>query len=97
MRYRDPKFPKKTFFVGLSLFGLGLVGFVGMLLKKVLAGQGHHHYFAGFGYQFSYTETLWLVGVVLLFLLGVALYQWRADKEEQAFIRHLEQSRVKRQ
>lgn len=96
MNYRDPKFPKKLFFVGATFFTLGLIGFVAMLLKRILAGQGHYHYFDSFGYQFSYSGTLWVVGLFLLLLLGIVFLNKKSDKDELDFIRHMERNRRKR-
>jgi len=95
MKYSDPKFPKKTFFVGVTFFSFGLFGFVGMLLKKILSGQGDHHYFAGFGYQFSYVGALWALGLVLLMVLAVIYFHLRADKEERDFVRHVKNKKTK--
>jgi len=95
MRYSDPKFPRKMFFVGVTFFTLGFFGFVAMLVKKVLSGQGHYHYFSGFGYQFNYIGTLWLVGLVLLLILIVVFIQLRADREERDFLRQFEKKRTK--
>ncbi len=82
------------FFTGAAFLAFGFFGFVAMLIKKILAGQGHHHYFSGFGYQFSYAGILWLVGLLLLVILvGVFLHR-HADKEERDFIRQFENKRI---
>ena len=69
----------------LSVFGF--VGFIGLLIKKVLAGEGHEYYFTGFGYQFSYLGALILIGLTPVIIGGVFIIQWWSEKDERDFKR----------
>ncbi|MES9861674.1 MAG: hypothetical protein ABW157_13445 [Candidatus Thiodiazotropha sp. LLP2] len=95
MKYSDPKFPRKLFIVGSIFFLFGLVGFVGMFVKRILAGQGDQLYFEALGYQFSYLGTLSLVGFGVGVVFLVIYLRIRPDYEERAFVRHMEQKRNK--
>ncbi|MES9941880.1 MAG: hypothetical protein ABW104_03705 [Candidatus Thiodiazotropha sp. 6PLUC2] len=95
MKYSDPKFPRKRFIAGLLLFLLGLSGFVGMLVKRIIAGQGDRFYFEALGYQFSYLGTLSLVGVGVVVVVLVVYLQIRPDHEERSFIHYMEQKQKK--
>jgi hypothetical protein len=78
-------FLNRTFGVAMIVMMFGFVGFVAVLINKVLSGHGLDYYISGMGYEFNYLGVLILVVLIPFIMMAVWFITWYQEKDERDF------------
>lgn len=81
------KFIRKTWGIAGILVGIGFIGFVLFLVKKVQNGEGLDHYISGMGYELSYLSALMFVALIPIIIIVVLIIAWFQESDERDFKR----------